>query len=214
MIRTHTKTGLEIATETVYETDRMIIRRFQSKDLYDVHEILSDPEVAKYEFWDTYDIEETREDLEIQGAVVPGTCGVWNEFAVELKDGSDKVGSDRVGGKVIGNISFKMNDESQLQAEMGFHFNRAYHGKGYGKEAVIGLIEYLWKLGAHRIWAVADTRNMNSWKMMERLGMRREGHMVHNCFIKGEWCDEYQYALLEQEWRAGAARIGAANPAP
>ncbi len=204
MIRTQTKTR----TETVYETDRMIIRRFQARDLDDVHEILSDPEVAKYEFWDTYDIEETREDLKIQGAVIPGTCGVWNEFAVELKDGSghagsDRVGSDRVGGKVIGNISFIMKDADQRQAEMGFHFNRAYHGKGYGKEAVIGLIEYLWKLGAHRIWAVADTRNVNSWKMMERLGMRREGHMVHNCFIKGEWCDEYLYALLEKEWRAG-----------
>ena len=195
MIRTRTQ--MKSRTETVYETDRMIIRRFQSGDLDDVHEILSDPEVAKYEFWDTYGIEETREDLEIQGAVVPGTCGVWNEFAVELKDGSGNAG-----GKVIGNISFIMKDADQHQAEMGFHFNRAYHGKGYGKEAVIGLIEYLWKLGAHRIWAVADTRNVNSWKMMERLGMRREGHMVHNCFIKGEWCDEYLYALLEEEWRA------------
>lgn len=210
MIRSQTKTGTKSGTkngtETVYETERMIIRRFQARDLDDVHEILSDPEVAKYEFWDVYDIEETREDLEIQGAVVPGTYGVWNEFAVELKDvpGNSGDGSGQAGGKVIGNISFKMNDESQRQAEMGFHFNRAYHGKGYGKEAVIGLIGYLWKLGAHRIWAVADTRNVNSWKMMERLGMRREGHMVHNCFIKGEWCDEYQYALLEHEWRPGA----------
>lgn len=205
MIRTPTQSITR--TETVYETDRMIIRRFQARDLVDVHEILSDPEVAKYEFWDAYDLAETREDLKIQGAVVPGTRGVWNEFAVELKDASDAIGSERSGGKVIGNISFIMKDAEQGQAEMGFHFNRAYHGKGYGKEAVIGLIEYLWTLGAHRIWAVADTRNVNSWKMMERLGMRREAHMVHNCFIKGEWCDEYLYALLEKEWRGGATAI-------
>jgi RimJ/RimL family protein N-acetyltransferase len=178
--------------EMMYETQRMIIRRFLSRDLVDTHEILSDPEVAKYEFWDPYDLEDTRQDLEIQGAVIPGTCGVWNEFAVELKNG----------GKVIGNISFKMNDETQRQAEIGFHFNRLFHGKGYGKEAVIGLIDYLWGLGAYRIWAVADTRNETSWKMMEKLGMRREGHMVHNCFVKGEWCDEYLYALLEKDWRA------------
>ncbi|MDB5105708.1 MAG: ribosomal-protein-serine acetyltransferase [Fibrobacteres bacterium] len=188
--------------ETMYETERMIIRRFLGKDLIDAHEILSDPEVAKYEFWDPYDLEDTRQDLEIQGAVIPGTCGVWNEFAVELKDGNGQAGSDQVGGKVIGNISFKMNDEIQRQAEIGFHFNRRFHGKGYGKEAVIGLIDYLWKLGAYRIWAVADTRNESSWRMMEKLGMRREGHMVHNCLVKGEWADEYLYALLEKEWRA------------
>lgn len=177
--------------ETLFETSRLIIRRFRSEDLPDTFEILSDPEVSKYEFWDPYNLEETAEDIGIQAAVEPGTCGVWNEFAVQLKDG----------GKVIGNISFKMNDEVQRQAEIGFHFNRLFHGKGYGKEAVIGLIEYLWSLRAYRIWAVSDTRNENSWKMMEKLGMRREGHMIHNCFVKGEWCDEYMYAVLEKEWR-------------
>jgi RimJ/RimL family protein N-acetyltransferase len=191
--------------ETMYETPRLIVRRFLARDLADAHEILSDPEVAKYEFWDPYDVEETRQDLEIQGAVIPGTCGVWNEFAVQLKDGSVNAGAATDGGKVIGNISFKMNDETQRQAEIGFHFNRKFHGMGYGKEAVIGLIDYLWGLGAYRIWAVADTRNESSWKMMEKLGMRREGHMVHNCFIKGEWCDEYLYALLEKDWRASRA---------
>ncbi len=177
--------------DTMYETPRLTVRRFLPGDLQDVFEILSDPEVARYEFWEAYDLEAAREDLEIQGAVEPGTCGVWNEFAVQLKDG----------GRVIGNISFKMRDRVQLQAEIGFHFNRAFHGRGYGKEAAAGLIEYLWKLGAHRVWAVADTRNVNSWKMMEKLGMRREGCMIHNCFVKGEWCDEYLYAVLEEDWR-------------
>jgi RimJ/RimL family protein N-acetyltransferase len=182
----------KMRSETMYATPRLNVRRFEPGDLEDALAILSDPEVARYEFWDVYDREETREDLRIQAAVIPGTCGVWNEFAAQLKDG----------GKVIGNISFKLSDREQLQAEIGFHFNRAFHGRGYGKEAVIGLIDYLWALGAHRIWAVADTRNENSWKMMEKLGMRREGHMIHNCFVKGEWCDEYLYAILENDWRA------------
>jgi len=167
------------------------MRRFRPGDLVDTFEILSDPEVAKYEFWEPYNLEETAEDISIQAAVTPGTVGVWNEFAAQLRDG----------GKVIGNISFRMNDEVQRQAEIGFHFNRSFHGQGYGKEAVIGLIEYLWRLKAGRIWAVADTRNENSWRMMEKLGMRREGHMIHNCYVKGEWCDEYLYAILEKDWR-------------
>lgn len=180
----------------VYATPRLIIRRFLAKDLMDAYEILSDPEVAKYEHWDAFDMEEVREDLELQGSVEPGTCEVWNEFAVTLRDG----------GKCIGNISFKRSEAEQGQAEMGFHFNRAYHGRGYGKEAVIGLIDWLWGLGIHRIWAVADIRNEASWRMMEKLGMRREGHMLGNCRVKGEWCDEYLYGLLEPEWRALRAK--------
>ncbi len=179
--------------QIIYETPRLIIRRFQAVDLQDTFEILSDPEVAKYEFWDTYDLDETREDIEIQAAVEPGTFGVWNEFAVQLKDG----------GKVIGNIAFKPNHIEQKQVEIGFHFNRKFHGQGYGYEAVMGLIKYLWTLGMHRIWAVVDTRNLPSWKLMEKLGLRREGHMVQNCFVRGEWCDEYLYALLKQDWRSG-----------
>ncbi len=176
----------------IYATPRLIVRRFSPSDLMDAYEILSDPEIAKYEHWDAFDMEDTRADLEIQGAVEPGTCEVWNEFAVTLREG----------GKCIGNISFKRSEADQGQVEMGFHFNRSFHGQGYGMEAVAGLIDWLWGLGVHRIWAVSDTRNTASWKMMEKLGMRREGHFAENCCIRGEWADEYLYALLQPEWRA------------
>ena len=176
----------------IYSTPRLIVRRFLPTDLEDAFAILSDPEISRYEHWDAFDREQVREDLVLQASVEPGTPEVWNEFAVTLRDG----------GACIGNISFKRSEPDQGQAEMGFHFARAYHGRGYGKEAVTGLIEWLWGMGIHRIWAVADTRNESSWRMMEKLGMRREGHLRHNCFVKGEWCDEYLYALLEPEWRA------------
>jgi RimJ/RimL family protein N-acetyltransferase len=158
----------------------------------DVFAILSDPEISRYEHWDAFTLDEVREDLAVQAAVVPGTPGVWNEFAVALK----------ADGTCIGNICFKPGDAAQGQAEIGFHFARAFHGKGYGKEAVAGLIDWLWGMKVHRVWAVADTRNLASWKMMERLGMRREGEFRENCRVKGEWADEYLYAVLEPEWRA------------
>ena len=187
--------------ELVYETPRLFIRRFRTGDVQDAFEILSEPEVARYEFWDAFTLEETRADIEIQSAVRPGTYEVWNEFAVVLKPGENSE------GKVIGNISFRLNDNVQRQAEIGFHFNVAFHGLGYGRESVHGLIEYLWRLGAYRIWAVADTRNRASWKLMEKLGMRREGHMIHNCFVKGEWCDEFHYALLEADWHNSQVKV-------
>ena len=186
----------------IYSTPRLIVRRFRSEDLMDAFAILSDPEISKYEQWDVFDLEDVRKDLEAQAAVEPGTPKVWNEFAVTLRDG----------GTCIGNISFKRSEPEEAQAEVGFHFASAWHGKGYGKEAVTGLIDWLWGLKLHRIWAVADTRNVSSWKMMEKLGMRREAHFRENCLVKGEWADEYLYAMLEPEWRA--LRAGVTSPLP
>jgi RimJ/RimL family protein N-acetyltransferase len=58
------------------------------------------------------------------------------------------------------------------------------------------------ELGLHRIMGRIDARNEPSARVLERLGMRREAHMLENEFVKGEWTDEVVYALLEHEWRA------------
>ena len=58
------------------------------------------------------------------------------------------------------------------------------------------------ELGLHRIAGRLDARNEASARVLERLGMRREAHLVENEFVKGEWTDELVYAMLEQEWRA------------
>jgi RimJ/RimL family protein N-acetyltransferase len=55
-------------------------------------------------------------------------------------------------------------------------------------------------LGLHRIIGCCDARNLSSARLLERLGMRREAHFVHNEIFKGEWGDEFQYAMLDQEW--------------
>ena len=57
------------------------------------------------------------------------------------------------------------------------------------------------ELGLHRIIGRIDARNTPSARVLERLGMRREAHFVHNEILKGEWTDEVVYAMLEDEWR-------------
>jgi RimJ/RimL family protein N-acetyltransferase len=61
-------------------------------------------------------------------------------------------------------------------------------------------------LGLHRIAGRLDGRNVASARVLERLGMRREAHLVENERVKGEWTDEVVYALLAREWvtRGGA----------
>ncbi|HYH88211.1 MAG TPA: GNAT family N-acetyltransferase [Solirubrobacteraceae bacterium] len=56
--------------------------------------------------------------------------------------------------------------------------------------------------GLHRVSGRLEARNVASARVLERLGMRREAHLVENEWVKGEWQSELVYALLEREWRA------------
>ena len=57
--------------------------------------------------------------------------------------------------------------------------------------------------GKHRITASCDPRNAASAAVLERLGMRREGHLRESTWAKGEWTDDLLYGLLRHEWEPG-----------
>jgi RimJ/RimL family protein N-acetyltransferase len=60
--------------------------------------------------------------------------------------------------------------------------------------------------GVHRVYARCHALNDSSWRVMERLGMRREAHFREHVLVKGQWDEELVYALLEDEWRLQFAR--------
>jgi RimJ/RimL family protein N-acetyltransferase len=109
---------------------------------------------------------------------------------------------------MIGEVSLIWRDEANRQGEIGYIFNPAYHGKGYATEAARALLGLGFDgLGLHRIYARCAATNSASYKVMERLGMRREAHFREHIFVKGAWDEELVYAILEDEWR-GAIRQG------
>ncbi len=60
-------------------------------------------------------------------------------------------------------------------------------------------------LGLHRVVGRLEPRNRGSARVLEKLGMRREAHLVENEWVKGEWQSELVYAILEREWRDASA---------
>lgn len=91
-----------------------------------------------------------------------------------------------------------------VQAEIGWCLDAAYQGHGYATEAVAALIEICFEdLSLRRVVAMCFADNTASWRLMERLGMRRETYMVRESLHRsGEWLDGLGYALLADEWRA------------
>jgi len=116
-------------------------------------------------------------------------------------------------GEVIGDLMLKVEDgwaqaeakelARDVQAELGWVIHPDHAGLGYASEAVRELIRLCFEdLGLRRVTANCFAANEASWRIMERLGMRREMHTVRDSLHRsGEWLDGFGYALLADEWR-------------
>jgi RimJ/RimL family protein N-acetyltransferase len=91
-----------------------------------------------------------------------------------------------------------------VQAEIGWCLDPAAQGQGFATEAVRELIRIGFEeLGLRRLVAHCFAANEVSWRLMERVGMRREVHTVKESLHRsGEWMDGMSYALLAEEWSA------------
>jgi RimJ/RimL family protein N-acetyltransferase len=173
------------------ESERLWLRRFKDSDLIPFMAYRNDPEVARYQSWDSLDEQEARTFIRETGSARVGVPGEWFGFAIESKET----------GGLVGDCALKVDEDEPYRAEIGFTLSREYQGKGFASEAVSLLLDYAFDiLGLHRVVAKADCRNAPSVALLERVGMRREGHFIENVWFKGEWADEYLYAVLKDEW--------------
>ncbi|HZU86313.1 MAG TPA: GNAT family protein [Anaerolineaceae bacterium] len=177
------------------KTPRLFLRPFQETDLATFVAYRSDPDVARYQSWALpFTLEQATDFLkEMEGAQV-GEPGTWYQFAVERQSHPG----------LIGDCAFQVASENEHQAQIGYTFSPSYQKQGYATEAVRGLLDYLFgDLHLHRVTATCDVENVASFRLLERIGMRREAHLVENIWFKGAWGSEYLYALLSKEWNQG-----------
>lgn len=176
---------------TSLDSARLILRRFTDADLAAFLAYLNDSLVARYQSWESYTEQEAQAAIDSQQNLDPGEPGKWFTFALELKET----------GALVGHVALSVREDARQQAEIGFTLARSFHGKGLAFEAARRVLDYAFsELGLHRVVAVTDCENANSVALLSRLGMRREGHFIQNIWFKGKWGDEYQYALLREEW--------------
>jgi RimJ/RimL family protein N-acetyltransferase len=179
-------------TFTTIETARLILRRFRESDLASFMAYRNDPEVARYQSWESITRRDAMHFIAEQSRREPGVVGKWFQFAAESKGD----------GILAGDCALLLLKSAPRIGEIGYTFARAYQGNGLATEAARAVIDYAFDtLGLNRVIATCDCRNLPSQALMERLPMRREGHFIQNIWFKGEWCDEFHYAVLRDEWK-------------
>ncbi|PKO19255.1 MAG: GNAT family N-acetyltransferase [Chloroflexi bacterium HGW-Chloroflexi-10] len=178
------------------ETPRLILRSFQMTDVDVFAAYRSDPEIAEYQGWEApYSRAQAVLFIEEMNKIRPGTPGEWYQLAITLKED----------GRMLGDCAFYVMAEDERQAEIGFTLAKENHGKGFATEAVTRLLAYLFEdLNLHRVRAICDVENTDSFKVMERVGMRREAHFIEHLWYKNRWSSEYWFAILQSEWNQRA----------
>ena len=174
-------------------TERLVLRLFTLDDLDALHAYQSRPDAVRYVPWEPRTRQESRVSLDRKMATAwPSADGEVLTVAVERQDT----------GEMIGDLILVLKSNEHRQGEIGFIFHPDHGGRGYATEAAEVVLRLGYdELGLHRIVGHCDARNSASAALMERLGMRREAHFRHNEVFKGEWGDEFVYALLDDEWR-------------
>ena len=175
-------------------TERLRLRPFTRGDVDGVYAYRRREDVARYLF----DVALSRDEcaLAIQqriGQVAFEAEGDRIVLGVELADSA----------ALIGEVSLIWRSRDARQGEVGWIFDPAYHGRGYATEAARAMLDLGFGPGdLHRISARCDVRNESSWRLMERLGMRREAHFREHAIFKSDWDEEFIYAILWSEWQA------------
>lgn len=175
------------------ETERLILRRLEPSDLADLVAYRNDPEVARYQGWESLSQEEAETLIAEKSTLELGTPGEVFLFGAGLKPD----------GKLIGDLGLVVKKWDSSQAMTGYTFSRAYQGQGYATEAFIGMLDFVFdpaNLNLRRVMALVEPDNTPSWKLLERAGFRREGLFLQSRWFKGRWADDYQYAILQREW--------------
>jgi ribosomal-protein-alanine N-acetyltransferase len=152
------------------ETERLRIRPFDpAADAPALHELWGDPEGTKFlpgALQETVD--GTRARLE---SVVKRTAGGWGFWALEERSGPT------VGGVGLFPLAWE-----GPEIELAYHVVPSAWGRGYATEAGAALLEAGWKAGLDRVVAVAFEENRASTRVMEKLGLRYEGHVDYRGF--------------------------------
>ncbi|MFE3552342.1 GNAT family N-acetyltransferase [Streptomyces kronopolitis] len=175
-------------------TARLDLRPVTHDDLAAIHAYQRLPEVCRYLYWGPFDEAGSRASVAAKAArTTLRESGDVLQFAVVV----------RASGVLVGDVTFVWKSREHRQGGIGYVFHPDHAGRGYATEASRALLRLGFEeLGLHRVQAELDGRNTASARVLERLGMRREGHLRENEFLDGEWADEVVYAMLAREWRA------------
>ena len=171
-------------------TERLILRKMRLEDAEDLFEYTSDPEVAKYVTWEPHkSIEDSINFL--NSVLTKYNKKEVSEWGIVYKENN----------KLIGTCGYGLWVPKHSLAEIAYAMGREYWGKGLMTEAIKEVIRFGFeKMDLNKIYARCFVENIGSYKVLEKAGMKFEGILREQMFIKGRFRDLKLYSILRREY--------------
>jgi len=173
--------------QPILHTSRLTLRPFESSDSDDVERLAGDVRVAET-------------TAAIPHPYPKGAAADWiatHTATFESRKGVIYAITDTATGKLLGAISLLSMSVNHARCQMGYWVGYDHWKKGICSEAARALIEYAHQvLGMTRVVAHCLTRNIGSARVMEKVGLSREGHLIKHANHKGVFEDVYVYGIV------------------
>ncbi|MBO9200213.1 MULTISPECIES: GNAT family N-acetyltransferase [Niastella] len=181
------------------ETERLVIRDFNNSDGEALHVLYMMPETIKYNPSGYPENEEASKKMVAGWSAQP-----WNvsreKYTAAIVTKADL--------NFVGVISLDLGDHKYRKGEIWYKLLPKYWGQGLATEATKAMLSFGFEqLQLHRIECGCSIHNVASYKIMEKVGMTREGIKRKVLPLDKEWHDAYLYAILEDEYFSGAFKI-------
>lgn len=174
-------------------TQRLRIRRLVPSDAEALYAYRSDPGVLRFQNWAPASVQEVRSFIERLLTLEPLTPGEWFQIGIAL----------RATGELVGDFGLQARADDPRLVEVGITLAPRFQHQGLASEALGTLLEFLFTgTETHRVHCSVDPGNRPCIRLLEKVGMRREAHLIESLWLKGAWVDDVIYAMLRREWEA------------
>ena len=176
------------------ETPRLHLRDFIEPDWKALHEYAKDKEVVKYLQWGPNSEEQSVNFLRAIIAEHRSAGSKRRNYALAIVMKEED--------RLVGGVRLTVQQPEHRNGDIGYVLRRDHWGRGIVTEAASAILDFgFTKLGLHRIYATCALANAPSARVLEKIGMKREGQLREHRFEKGEWVTSYLYSILHREWR-------------
>jgi ribosomal-protein-alanine N-acetyltransferase len=176
----------------LFQTKRLTLREVSLADLTAIHELLSLPETDQF---NTLGIPETTDVTAelVMGWLEENKSQERNSYVLSLEIPEAR--------QFIGLIALYLGKSKYKKGEVWFKTHSSYWNKGYTTEALHCILQFAFKeLDLHRIEAGCAVGNIASKRVLEKVGMVQEGLLRKNLPIRGEWVDNFKFAILDTDF--------------
>lgn len=172
-------------------TQRLILRRLEPSDADAVYAYRVDPEISRFQTWEPASAEEITAFIVRMHGMELLTPGEWFQIGIVRRDT----------GELVGDCGIHARADERRQVELGITLAPSFQRQGMAFEAFCALLEFLFtRTETHRVFCSVDPRNRSCLSLLQKVGMRREAHMVESLWIKGAWVDDVVFGILKEEW--------------